>query len=211
MKLLNKSILFFSVFALLLVPFLSRAETNTNSSTIIFIQNGGVVEDLSWNDGKAFIVSTYNDKEKFDQAVRIAQKHFDMFNIVVTDDYSLYESKKYEHKIKIIVGSTDRLGRDTGYANLNSYFWGKETLGFVLVNNCNQNNLATDIGHLIAHESGHIFGLEHKLNSDGTYNTGFGIGTRSVGFVMGNFTDKSYVVWDSADIASLNKILGSKY
>lgn len=210
MKVFNKAVLLISIFTSFLFPFFSHAETKT-PPTIIFIQNGGVIEDSSWNDGKTFIVSTYNDKEKFDQAVRIAQKHFDMFDVVVTDDYSLYQSVKFEHKIKIIVGSTDVLGKDTGYSHENSYSWGSDSLAFVLVNNCNPDNMATDIGHLIAHETGHILGLEHKLNNDGTYNTGLGVGIRSMGYIMGNFTGKNYVIWGDADIQALNNTLGPKY
>jgi hypothetical protein len=211
MKILKKIGIFVFLIVSISTPFFSYAETNTKSKSIIFIQNGGIVEDSSWNNGTPFYVSLYGDQEKLDQAINIAKNHFKMFDVTVTDDSTLYESKEFDHRIKIIVGSTNILGKDTGYSHENSYYWGRDSIGFVLVNNCNPNTMATDIGHLVAHESGHILGLEHKLNSDGTFDTGFGTGQRSVGFVMGNFTGKNYVIWDEAETSTLNLILGSKY
>lgn len=211
MKILQKIGIFVFLVVYISTPFFSYAETNTKSKSIIFIQNGGIIEDSSWNNGIPFSVSLYGDKEKLDQAINIAKNHFKMFDVVVTDDSKLYESKEFEHRIKIIVGSTNILGKDTGYSHESSYFWGRDSIGFVLVNNCNPDTIVTDIGHLIAHESGHIFGLEHKLNSEGGLDTGFGTGQRSAGFVMGNFTGKNYVIWDDAETSTLNLVLGSKY
>jgi predicted Zn-dependent protease len=169
---------------------------------VIYVQNGGFVKDSNWNKGIIFSVTPYNNTDEFNKAVDIARSHFDKFNVLVTTNSTDYIKSDVWHRTKIIVGSTNMLGQDTGYSFNNSYSWGTDTPGFVLTNNCNPKNMVTDIGHLIAHEAGHIFGLEHELNPTYSY--------YSVGFIMSNFTGKKVVVWSGNDEAILTPILGLK-
>lgn len=189
------------VFTLLILPGFTKAQEVENPSRVIFIQNGGIVTDKNWNNGNTFFITPYNNEYELNQAIEIAKTHFDMFNILITTDKAIFSNFDVWHRTTIIVGSTDVLGPYTGYSLNNSYLWGDDTPGFVLTNNCNPESIMTDIGHLIAHESGHMFGLEHKLNPTSYY---------SVGYIMSNFTGKKFITWGNDDITALTPILGLK-
>jgi len=195
-------LLFIIVIAIIIfAPEYSKAETTTLSTRVIFVQNGGTITNPNWNNGNTFFVSPHNNQYELNQALEIAKAHFNIFNILITTEKVVYDSFDIKHRTTIIIGSTDVLGPYTGYSLNNSYLWEDDTPGFVLVNNCNPNTLVTDIGHLIAHESGHMYGLEHDSNLASYYNAGF---------IMGNFTGKKYVTWASNDIRVLATVLGLK-
>ena len=186
---------------ILFSPAYTSAKATAPESRVIYIQNGGTITDPNWNSGITFSVFAYGDSLKLNQAVEITKTHFSMFDVLITTDETVFNSFDTLHRTKIIVGSTNVLGQDTGYSFNSSYMWGEDTPGFVLINNCNPDTIISDIGHLIAHESGHMFGLEHTLNPKSYY---------SVGYIMSNFTGKKYITWGSEDTEILTPILGLK-
>ncbi len=172
---------------------------------VILIQNGGTVTDANWNNGITFTVTPYGNADTLEKAINIAEEHYAMFNVVVTTDPAVFYSFDIWHRSIIIVGETEVLGQYPGYAWKNCYLWGLDTPGFVLTNKCNPNAMATDIGHLIAHESGHQYGLDHEYITWGLPNLFL-----SGASIMGQFAQRTFINWSAGNIAYLIPILGVK-
>ncbi len=187
------SLIFFAL-VVLSNPTSTFAKESIKSTRVIYVKNGGVVKNKNWNNGISFVVKPYSNKEIFNKAVALASDHFSEFNVVLTTDYKVFSAFDPFHRTTIIVGSTSILGPYTGYSWNSSYLWGDDTPGFVLTNNCNPKEMLSDINNVIAHESGHMFGLDDELNNS----------------IMGNFAGEGYANWTSDDVAKLASNIGLK-
>lgn len=178
---------------------------NEGPTRLIYIQNGGTVTDPNWNNGITFTVTPYENPDTLQKAINIATEHYAMFNVIVTTDPAVFYSFDVFHRTIIVVGETEVLGQYPGYAWKNCYLWGLDTPGFVLTNKCNPASMATDIGHLIAHESGHQYGLDHEYVTWGQPNKFLSGAT-----IMGQFQFRTFINWSAGNIAYLTPILGMK-
>lgn len=182
----------------------STSNVTGNPTRVIWVRNGGTISNSNWNNGVAFYVAPI-DQSIFTQGLNIARNHHAMFNFLITTDSTVFAEFDIWHRTIVVVGNSEIFGPYPGYSWLNSYLWGDDTPAFVLANNCNPNAMISDIGHLIAHESAHQFGIQHEYITWG--NQGAFLSGASI---MGNFAQRTFINWTSGNIVTLTQILGVK-
>ncbi len=169
---------------------------------VILMKNGAHIEDPNWNSGVPFDVNPINENI-FQSSLEVNREHFALFNVLITDDENIFLTYDVYHRTIQVVGITTVLGQVTGSSWKNSYLWGIDVPSFVLANYANPNDLIDDLGDLEAHESGHVFGLDHSYENGGS-------GFLTKANIMGQFNQGNFNPWTIADVAHLTPILGLK-
>lgn len=145
--------------------------------------DGETIKNANWNGGQTLTLAPAElTTEQKAQVMMEVRAHFSPYNVVITDDITIYNAANVNKRMRVIVTPTSGWYPGvTGVAYTGSLTWGDNTPCFVFSDKLY--NGAHYIAEIIAHELGHTVGLRHQ----GEYNEDCSLKyTYKMGVVMGN-------------------------
>jgi hypothetical protein len=137
-----------------------------------------------------------------DSITNFGREAFSPFNVIVTQDSTLYHLAAQGKRARIIFTSTCTWDGciNGGTTVVNSMTLPNETPSFVFDNV----GVTTTKASAAVHETGHQFGLGHQGISGGSeLNTGYGSGQTSFAPIMGNSYSKNMQVWWNGNLGNI--------
>lgn len=177
-----------------------------NVPAVIYLDmNGGTVTGTMWNSGGPIVYSRASFEGNADTIAYIlanVSESYAAFNIVVTTDSAVWAATPINKRMWInVTPSCSWYSCGVGgISYVNSITWGDDTPAWAFLTGSNTTNLK-NISEAIAHECGHLMGLQHQSTYNGScvktaeYNPGYGSGETGFAPLMGVSYSKNMAIW----------------
>lgn len=135
------------------------------SSNVMYLEfYGTVVSTTMWNvSGSITAAHSGLSAAEIATVISIMKKHYEPFNILVTDDINIYNSTATSNKQKVVfTESHEWFGNNAGgVAYVNSFGWADQSPAWVFTSLLSYNT--HNIAEAGAHEAGHMLGCKHQV------------------------------------------------
>jgi hypothetical protein len=169
-------------------------------SVILLYFKADTIVNTSWNTNGPIYLEDANMTTSEQAIVLTAVRtHYDVFNVVVTTDPSVYDRANQNKRVKVNITQSFQWYCQSiipcagGVAFRGSFTWGDNTPCFVFSSALNYN--AFTIGESASHEPGHTLGLLHQSVFDSNVQPCNMLDEYRPGVTMGRAVNNTPTVW----------------